>query len=133
MQRKMFYLLFTAILGAVAIANSCKDGGGGNPIDPSLPMDTTIIGKLVYTANPCDTEPCLPGVVAAVMTSSINYIITINGSWCWEEVIIGSDTLKLNDSLRIFGTVSKHIDLLNSVYYEIKVINYEKFSGGKNE
>ena len=46
-----------------------------------------VIGKLVCDANPCTTDPCVPGMIMFVeRLDGTLQIITIDGVWIWDCV-----------------------------------------------
>lgn len=115
--------LMLAILFALTVSSCDDDNNNKNPI--TVIKDVTLTGKITTIGNPCNTVPCLPGIVAALETDIVNYVITVNNSWFWsdDEIIIGNDTLQINDSVEIFGNVSIKKDLNSNTYYEIEVLN----------
>ena len=118
-----FILLWAVLIFALTVS-SCKNGNEQEEIKNSI-----ITGKLMLVPNPCVTEPCLPGMVAAIATDSLNYIITVNNSWFGNgEIIINNDTLRENNSLEALGIILKKEDLFSQIYYEIEIINYKKLN-----
>jgi hypothetical protein len=123
---KTKFILLWAVLVFALTVTSCKNNGN----EPEEEIKNSIItGKLMLVANPCVTEPCLPGMVAAIATDSLNYIITVNNSWFGNgEVIINNDTLRENNSLEALGIILKKEDLFSQIYYEIEIISYKKLN-----
>jgi len=85
---------------------------------------TEIPGIYTCTGNPCTTDPCLPGVVWAVIDDNETYYhLTINGEWLWgcEETSWNGYTPEWGDFVIVVGEVSEHIDVRGYPYYNIEV------------
>ena len=85
---------------------------------------TKIMGKYSCVPNPCETDPCLPGVVWAVIDKDETYFhLTIGGQWLWvcEETSWNECTPKDGDTVIIVGEVSEHMDTRGRSYYNIEV------------
>ena len=85
---------------------------------------TKIRGKYSCVANPCDTDPCLPGMVWAVIDEDETYYhLTLNGGWLWgcEETSWNGCMPKNGDTVIIVGEVSEHMDIRGRSYYNIEV------------
>ena len=77
-----------------------------------------------YVDNPCTTDPCLPGVVAAIVEDGHAYVIVVDGHWVdttydWEAEwnfngLPGQTTMAA-------GVVSYHTDIDGTFYYEIEL------------
>ncbi len=53
--------------------------------DNATSKNQIVIGKLVCDANPCTTDPCLPGVIMLIETLNGNlHELTMQGSWIWD-------------------------------------------------
>ena len=85
---------------------------------------TKIMGKYSCVPNPCETDPCLPGVVWAVIDKDETYFhLTIGGQWLWgcEETSWNECTPKDGDTVIVVGEVSEHMDARGRSYYNIEV------------
>jgi len=52
----------------------------------TAPRITIMLGTLTSDANPCTTDPCLPGIIMEITRlRGPTYILTINGNWIWES------------------------------------------------
>jgi len=103
---------------------------------------TEITGIYSCVANPCDTDPCLPGVVWTVVDESENnYHLTVDNEWLWgcEETSWNGYVPEEGDLVIVVGEVSEHIDTLGHTYYNIEVEALripcvsEKLYGGYSE
>ena len=82
----------------------------------------TISGKITSVPNPCQIEPCIPGLVYAIETDSIYYIITWKGYWIWSEpIVIETYIFEMGDPITVEGVVSVGQDIWGEDYYEIAV------------
>ena len=87
-------------------------------------LSAEIKGKYSCVANPCDTDPCLPGVVWAVIDENETYYhLTLDGEWLWgcEENFWNGYTPKEGDTVIVVGEVSEHMDTRSRPYYNIEV------------
>ena len=85
---------------------------------------TKIMGKYSCIPNPCDTDPCLPGVVWAVIDKDDTcFHLTMDGQWLWgcEETSWNECTPKDGDTVIVVGEVSEHMDTRGRSYYNIEV------------
>ena len=103
---------------------------------------TEITGIYSCIANPCDTDPCLPGVVWAVVDESeTNYHLTVDSEWLWdcEETSWNGYVPEEGDLVIVVGEVSENIDTQGHTYYNIEVEALripcvsEKLYGGYSE
>lgn len=84
--------------------------------------ETNIIsGAYTMIPNPATTVPSLPGMVAAVTANDVDYILTVNGKWFWEEFLWEGWTPERDDRISVTGVISEHTDLLSRTYFEIEV------------
>jgi len=77
--------------GAPGLGGSLQTGGaaqsGGAAGEPantggaSTGPLVTLVGTYSMTAEPCTTEPCLPGMVAAIETDTDTIILLVDGHW----------------------------------------------------
>ena len=108
----------------VLVTVGCKDSNE----QPREVIEATLLGKLTEIPSPCETIPCLPGMVVALETDSIDYVITVNKLWfaAGNDVVVNNDTLKLNDYIEAFGLISERQDLTAKKYYEFEIIELKK-------
>ncbi|MCL2041227.1 MAG: T9SS type A sorting domain-containing protein [Bacteroidales bacterium] len=85
----------------------------------------TISGETTSVPNPCHTEPCVPGLVYAIETDSINYIITLQGYWKWPDgpLVIETYSFDIGDPITVEGVVSVKQDIWGKDYTEIEVLS----------
>ena len=83
----------------------------------------TISGKIRSMPNPCLTIPCLPDVVFAIKTDSINYIIVLQNQWAEPPLIIEGHTFDVGDFITAEGIVSVKQDIYGEDYYEIDIMS----------
>ena len=103
---------------------------------------TEITGTYSCVPNPCDTDPCLPGVVWTVVDESeTNYHLTVDSEWLWgcEETSWNGYVPEEGDLVIVVGEVSENIDTQGHTYYNIEVEALripcvsEKLYGGYSE
>ena len=84
---------------------------------------STYSGKIIYMPNPCLTEPCLPGMVFGLETTSQDYVLTINSNWIWSNnrLIIGDVEYFIDDEVEIIGITTTKQDLNFNEYTEIEI------------
>jgi Secretion system C-terminal sorting domain len=82
-----------------------------------------LIGIYNPVANPCLTDPCLPGVVSAISCHDTVYIFTSGNSWFWNEFTWNDYAPFPGDSIRVTGTITKHQDLFGEWYWTIELID----------
>jgi hypothetical protein len=86
---------------------------------------TTVSGKVTMVGNP-PLEPIpVPGLVYAIESGPINYIITLNGYWQWGDgpLVIDTYTFEMEDPIIVEGIVSVKQDIWGEDYYEVEVIS----------
>lgn len=83
----------------------------------------TYSGKIIYMPNPCLTEPCLPGIVFGLETTSQNYVLTINSNWIWSNnrLIIGDVEYFIDDEVEIIGITTTKQDINSNEYTELEI------------
>ncbi len=83
----------------------------------------TYSGKIIHTSNPCQTEPCLPGMVFGLETTSNNYVLTINSNWIWSNnsLIFEDVEYSIDDEVEITGTIATRLDINSNEYTELEV------------
>jgi hypothetical protein len=71
--KKYLYFCITCIFLSLVLAQSTMSFAD---------FSTEITGTYSCVANPCDTDPCLPGVVWAVVDESNTYYhLTVDSEW----------------------------------------------------
>jgi len=99
----------------------------------------TYSGKIIYTPNPCQTDPCLPGVVFGLETTSNIYVLTINSNWIWSnnKLIIKDIEYFIDDEVEITGTITTKQDINSNEYIELEIestlSNIETLSSDNNK
>ncbi len=90
--------------------------------DPPAHLTTSYFD---WVANPCTTDPCLPGLVGALVDPSTNLTHTIvdDGSWVTQGTWDGFDgfTPLPGQPVMADGRVSYHTDIDGQVYLEIEL------------
>jgi len=86
-----------------------------------LPGPVEINGTLIRIDNPCNTEPCLPGIVWAVECDQMTYYLTnINNGLLWAERDIDIyGTFSEGDKVMVFGWTSTEQDIYGNDYNTI--------------
>lgn len=98
----------------------------------------TYSGKIIYTPNPCQTVPCLPGLVFGLETISNIYVLTINSNWIWSnnKLIIKGIEYFIDDEVEITGTITTKQDINSNEYIELEIestSNIETLSSDNNK
>lgn len=91
-----------------------------NSIDAS---STVLIGEYACYPNPCDTDPCLPGVVWAVVRDHKIYHLTKDGEWIWgcEATSWNWHIPKEGDTVIVVGEASEETDIRGDPFINIEV------------
>jgi hypothetical protein len=92
-------------------------------------------GKLIVDGNPCpppDPEnPCVPGAVLWLETTSLDYVLTINSYWIWTDYIIfGGIEYFEDDEVEITGIVTEFIGVYTEDVYELEIETIKKVGTG---
>ena len=95
----------------------------------------TYSGKIIYMPNPCQTDPCLPGVVFGLGTTSNNYVLTINFNWIWADnsLIVEGVEYFIDDEVEITGTLTTKHDINSNEYTELEITTIKKTSSSNIE
>ncbi|MDR2970790.1 MAG: T9SS type A sorting domain-containing protein [Bacteroidales bacterium] len=89
-------------------------------------------GTIIRKGNPCppvdpDEDPCIPGVIFWLKTTSQNYVLTIDSKWIWNsEIIFDGVEYGWNDEVEITGTVTAIIDVYTEDVYELEIETIKK-------
>lgn len=93
------------------------------------PDTVMIAGSYSIVGNPCLTIPCLPGVVSAVESEGIIFILTSNdhmysdGNFTWNDY-----TPVDGDSVVVRGIVTHRTDINNDSYLTVEVTGFAPYS-----
>ena len=95
----------------------------------------TYSGKIIGTPNPCQTDPCLPGVVLGLETISNIYVLTINSNWIWSnnKLIVEDIEYFLDDEVEITGTITTKQDINSNEYIELEIETIKKLTSSNIE
>ncbi|MDY7079752.1 MAG: lamin tail domain-containing protein [Chloroflexota bacterium] len=94
----------------------------------NTPDITTITGEYLLVGNPCATDPCLPGLIYAVLVKDTYYYPTVEGSWLWWNRSWDGYTPEVGDIVRVTGYVSEMVDIFGDPFYDIEVVSLEPAS-----
>lgn len=83
----------------------------------------TITGQFTYAGNPCITEPCLPGMIYAVIANGNDYFITVEGSWYSENRKWDEYTPQPGDIVKITGYLNEQIDIRGDLFFTIEAVS----------
>jgi len=83
----------------------------------------TYSGKIIPMSNLCQTDPCLPGMVFGLETTSNNYILTINSNWIWSDnrLIVEDIEYFIDDEVEITGITTTKQDVNSNEYTELEI------------
>jgi hypothetical protein len=91
----------------------------------NVPVITTITGEYLFVGNPCTTDPCLPGMIYAVLAKDATYYPTVEGSWLWQNRTWDKYTPEIGDVVRVTGYVSEMMDIFGALFYNVEVVSLE--------
>ena len=93
----------------------------------------SFVGKIVMNGNPCPPPPdeCPPGLILWLETTSLDYVLTINSNWIWEEKLT-FDGIEYweEDEVEITGTVTFIEDVFTKDIYELEIESIKKIEEG---
>jgi len=89
---------------------------------------TTITGEYLLVGNPCTTDPCLPGLVYAVLVDDTYYYPTVDGSWLWWNRSWDGFTPEAGDFVTVTGHVDEMVDIFGDSFYNIEVVSLKPAS-----
>jgi uncharacterized repeat protein (TIGR01451 family) len=93
------------------------------------PLMSTITGEYLFVGNPCTTDPCLPGMIYAVLAKDAYYYAfyypTVEGSWLWRNHTWDGYTPEIGDVVRVTGYVSEMVDIFGAPFYSVEVVSLE--------
>ncbi len=94
---------------------SCQQG-----VKPRETESVCLFGTIVLTANPCTTDPCLPGLELALHTDRGEYYLS-GGTQYDDYMVIHNMTIHLYDSVYVCGLATKYTSTTNRDYWTISV------------
>jgi hypothetical protein len=79
-------------------------------------------------SNPCQTEPCLSGIVFGLETTFNNYVLVINSNWIWSnnKLIVEDVEYFIDDEVEITGTITTKQDIDSKEYIELEIKTIKK-------
>jgi len=85
-------------------------------------------GEIINMPNPCETDPCLPGLVFGLETSSKSYVLTINSNWIWADnkLIVEDIEYFIDDEVEITGITTIKQDIYSKEYTELEIETIKK-------
>ena len=82
-------------------------------------MSEAITGELRFVANPCTTEPCLPGMTFALLSAGETYYLTRAGAWVGETPEWEGYALTPGDRVTVTGDTTEKRDSHGAVFLEL--------------
>ncbi|MDL2230868.1 T9SS type A sorting domain-containing protein [Bacteroidales bacterium OttesenSCG-928-L19] len=84
----------------------------------------------MYMSSPCQTEPCLPGIVFGLETTAKNYVLTINSNWIWANNVLIFENLEyiVEDNVEIIGITTIKEDINSEEYTELEINSIQKLT-----
>ncbi len=103
--------------------------------EPQSLGEVTVKGVFTSAANPCLTEPCLPGVEVAFSADKLYYLRNINIKE--QDLIVSGDKyvyvflldgqeITSEDSVSLTGELFRKFDIRHDEYYSITVSKYTR-------
>ena len=91
-------------------------------------------GKILPKGNPCPPpdpdDPCMPGIVLWLETTSQDYVLTINSFWIWDDPFIFDGVeYGWDDEVEITGTVTVWTEIYSEVVFELEIEAIKKLVG----
>ena len=127
MKNKFF--LFSVF--AALVLSSCEQ----NKREPQNLGEVTVKGVFTSAANPCLTDPCLPGVEVAFIADKLYYLRNINIKE-YDVIVDESDytlvflldgqEITSKDSFSLTGELFRKFDIRQDEYYSITVSKYTR-------
>ena len=123
---------FFILASLVLIFAGCKQKANTEPQDLG---EVTIDGVFVSAANPCLTEPCLPGVEVAFSADKLYYLrninieeydITVEGGDYVFVFLLDEQEITSKDSIRLTGELFRRFDIRQDEYYSLIVSRYTR-------
>ena len=121
---------FLILASLVLMLAGCKQKANTEAQDLG---EVTIDGVFVSAANPCLTEPCLPGVEVAFSADKLYYLRNINieeyditvdcGNYVFVFRLDGQE-ITSKDSVRLTGELFRRFDIRHDEYYSLTVSRY---------
>jgi uncharacterized repeat protein (TIGR01451 family) len=81
----------------------------------------TLVGDYLRVETPCTTDPCMPGLIHAVLANDAPYYLTFEGSWLWRNRSWDGYTPELGDIVRVKGCVTETPDATGETFHELEV------------
>ncbi len=91
----------------------------------NMSVTTVLTGEYLRVGTPCTTDPCLPGLIYAVLVEDSYYYPTVEGAWLWGNRSWDGYTPEIGDIVRVTGCVSEMVDMSGAPFYNIEVISLE--------
>ena len=99
----------------------------GFMVSPGIAMScnnlNTVTGQYSYIANPCTTEPCLPGMVFAILADDTYYYLTVNNLEISENRTWDGYTPVVGDFVAITGYLREERDIFDRPFHTIEVVS----------
>lgn len=103
--------------------------------EPQSLGEVTVKGVFTSAANPCLTEPCLPGVEVAFSADKLYYLRNINIKE--QDLIVSGDKyvyvflldgqeITSEDRVSLTGELFRKFDIRHDEYYSITVSKYTR-------
>lgn len=83
----------------------------------------TVTGRYSYIANPCTTDPCLPGLAYAVSANDTYYYLTIDGILLFENRSWGRYTPMPDDLVMVTGYLKEERDIFDRPFHIIEIVS----------
>ncbi len=123
----MRYRWIAVALGLSLLAN-CSGNTPGRPVSPTpeTARPSSITGKYEYLPNPCTTEPCLPGMVYAVVADDTSYFLTVDGRFFVENRPWDGYTPAPGDQVIVTGWPASEKDVSGKPFQTFEVLTLKQ-------
>lgn len=85
----------------------------------------SITGRYALVANPCITDPCLPGMAYAVLVNERYYYLTRDGHWFSENRSWSGHTPELDDLVTVTGFLEEKRDIFGKPFHTIETVSLQ--------
>jgi hypothetical protein len=86
------------------------------------PGPTRTSGEYLQVGTPCTTDPCLPGMVYALLVDHTYYFLTLDDAWLWWNRSWDGYRPEIGDSVTVAGYANETRDRFGAALHKIEVV-----------
>jgi hypothetical protein len=87
------------------------------------PRPTRISGEYLQVGTPCTTDPCLPGLVYAVLVDDTYHFLNVDGAWLWWNRSWDGYRPEIGDFVTVVGYAEETSDVYGAALHKIEVVS----------